>query len=258
MVLALGAAAGCGGAKSSGSAGAATTASGPTSGASGGAGPAGSAGTTGTGAPSATSDPTPTPPAPTTALSEDELKARLLTPADLPEGFAVDADDTSANGTISSADSNCKALADLMNAQGKPPGAVAAADTSFTRSELGPNIATGLAGFPAPAAAQGLLETITQAMHGCTKLTETDKDGSSYDFTVAPLTFPASGDASSATRMSADIGGYPAQIDIVLARAGSTLLYVANTGLGNTDSTLTEDVVKRAVAKLRAPEAPGA
>lgn len=203
--------------------------------------------------PAATSAPAPTPPGPSptpTVLGADALKTHLLTVEDLPTGFSVDEDDTDANGTISSTDPHCRALVDLMNSDGKPPGAIASADTSFTKSELGPNIATGLASFPTAQAAQSLLDTVSKAMQGCSRLTETDKDGTSYDFAVAPLKSPTVGDASSATRMSADIGGYPAQVDIVLARVGSTLLYVANTGLGDTDSELTQDVVKRAVAKL--------
>ncbi|NUR57546.1 MAG: sensor domain-containing protein, partial [Catenulispora sp.] len=177
--------------------------------------------------------------------------AHLLTVADLPPGFTVDADNTDTQGHISSTDAHCGPLVDLMNSDGKAPGAVANADASFTKSELGPNIATGLASFPSVPAAQSLLDTVTAAMKSCAALTETDKDGSSYDFGVAPLTFPPTGDAGGAIRMSADIGGYPAQVDIVLARVGSTLLYVANTGLGGTDTGLTEEVAARAVAKVR-------
>lgn len=189
-----------------------------------------------------------------TALSAAELRARLLTPADLPAGFTVDEDAGSADtdGRISSTDPHCRALADLMNSNGKPAGAVADADVSFTKSDLGPNVATGLASFPSAQAAQSLLDTVTSAMKACSTLTETDKDGSSYDFGVAPLEFPPTGDAATATRMSADIGGYPAQVDIVLSRVDGTLLYVANTGLGGTDSGLTQQVAQRAVAKVRA------
>ncbi|MFD0638351.1 sensor domain-containing protein [Catenulispora yoronensis] len=134
------------------------------------------------------------------------------------------------------------------------PTATAATNTSFTKSELGPNVATGLASFPSTQTAETLLTTISTAMKTCTTLTETDKDGSSYDFGVAALPFPETGDGSSATRMSADIGGYPAQVDIVVVRIGSTLLYVANTGLGGTDSGLTQDVVARAVGKVEGAE----
>ncbi|NUP49610.1 MAG: sensor domain-containing protein, partial [Catenulispora sp.] len=192
-----------------------------------------------------------TTPAPS-ALSESDLKARLLTAADLPAGFTPDATATEANGHITTADTHCQPLATLMNSDGAPPGATATAEASFTRSELGPDIATGLAAFPAVEPAQNLLNTVSAATKSCTTLTETDKDGTSYDFAVAPLNFPPTGDAATATRMSADIGGYPAQVDIVLTRIGSTLLYVADTGLGDADVGLTEDVVQRAVAKVRA------
>src|SRR4051794_39832979 len=155
------------------------------------------------------SSPSAAAPSALRSLSAEELKARLLTVEDLPPGFSADQDDTDPNGTISSTDPHCRPLVDLMNSDGKPPGATADADTSFTKSELGPNLATGLAGFPSAQAAQTLLDSVTKAMQSCTELTETDKDGTSYDFAVAPLKFPTVGDASSATRMSADIGGYP-------------------------------------------------
>ncbi|GAA2023003.1 hypothetical protein GCM10009839_20620 [Catenulispora yoronensis] len=194
--------------------------------------------------------PKPSTSAPPTTLTESDLHTRLLTVNDLPTGFTVDTDATDTNGTISSTDPHCKPLVDLMNSDGKPPTATAATNTSFTKSELGPNVATGLASFPSTQTAETLLTTISTAMKTCTTLTETDKDGSSYDFGVAALPFPETGDGSSATRMSADIGGYPAQVDIVVVRIGSTLLYVANTGLGGTDSGLTQDVVARAVGKV--------
>lgn len=201
-------------------------------------------------------NPGTTPVPSVTALSESDLKARLLTAADLPAGFTTDATATEAGGRITTADTHCQALAALMNSDGEPPGATATADASFTESELGPDIATGLAAFPAAEPAQNLLTTVSTATKSCTKLTETDKDGTSYDFAVAPLDFPPTGDADTATRMSADLGGYPAQVDIVLTRIGSTLLYVADTGLGDADSGLTQDVVQRAVAKVREPGAP--
>lgn len=188
----------------------------------------------------------PSPALPTAA----ELKARLLTPADLPAGFVADDDTSDTEGVMSSTEPDCRDLTDLMNSQGHPAGALATADASFTRSQFGPNIATGLAGFATPEAAQRLLAGVTEAMHTCVRLTETDKDGSSYDFLVIPLPFPAIGDASGAIRVVTDIADLPAQVDLVLVRVGSTLLYVADTGFGSTDPNLTRDVVTRAVAKV--------
>jgi hypothetical protein len=186
-----------------------------------------------------------------------ELRSRLLTLADLPAGFVADPDTADANGVMSSADPHCRAMIELMNSGGHPAGALATADASFTRSQFGPNIATGLAGFATPEAAQQLLAGVTEAMHTCTKLTETDKDGSSYDFLVAPLSFPATGDASGAIRVVTDVDDLPAQVDIVLVRIGNTLLYVADTGFGSTDTdpNLTQQVVSRAVAKVTADAA---
>lgn len=199
------------------------------------------------GAAKAASAPHPAPVAPPTAA---ELRARLLTLADLPYGFVADDATADANGVMSSADQHCRAMTDLINSQGHPAGALVTADASFTRSQFGPNIATGLAGFATPEAAQRLLAGVTEAMHACTKLTETDKDGSSYDFLVAPLSFPATGDASGAIRVVTDVDDLPVQVDIVLVRVGSTLLYVADTGFGSTDPSLTQQVVSRAVAKV--------
>jgi hypothetical protein len=142
-----------------------------------------------------------------------------------------------------------------MNSQGHPVGAIATANASFTRSQFGPNIATGLAGFATPEEAQKLLAGVSEAMRACTQITETDKDGSSYDFLVAQLAFPKTGDASSAIRVVADVGDLPAQVDLVLVRVGSTLLYVADTGFGSTDPDLTQQVVTRAVAKVKNPAA---
>jgi len=230
-LLALGGAAGCGPSKS-----AAKPAAAPQ--------PAGPATPTTPSAPAS-------PPAPTAAA----LQARLLTLADMPAGFVADEDTDDANGVMSATEPDCRPMTDLMNSQGHPAGALASAEASFTRSQFGPNIATGLAGFATSDAAQKLLDSVTEAMRSCTKLTETDKDGSSYDFLVAQLPFPQTGDASGAIRIVADVDDLPAQVDLVLVRVGSTLLYVADTGFGTTDPDLTEQVVARAVAKVKDPAA---
>jgi hypothetical protein len=195
------------------------------------------------------------PAAPTAPPTAAELQARLLTPADMPAGFVADEDTEDANGEMSSTEPDCRSMTDLMNSQGHPAGALSAADASFTRSQFGPNIATGLAGFATPEAAQKLLVSVTQAMHSCTRLTETDKDGSSYDFLVTQLSFPHTGDASAAIRVVAEVDDLPAQVDLVLVRVGNTLLYVADTDFGNTDADLTKQVVTRAVAKVENPAA---
>ena len=186
------------------------------------------------------------PAAPTAA----ELRARLLTLADMPAGFVADDGTEDAAGVMSSTEPGCRAMTDLMNSKGHPAGTQAFADTSFTRSQFGPNIASGLAGFATPDAAQKLLASVTEAMHSCTKLTETDKDGSTYDFLVTPLAFPQTGDASAAIRVAAEVDDLPAQVDLVLVRVGSTLLYVADTTFDGTDPDLTRQVVTRAVAKI--------
>lgn len=227
-LLALGAAAGCGPSKSAAKPAAAPHPAGP-----------------------ATPTSPASPPAPTAAA----LQARLLTLADMPAGFVADDADDDANGVMSSAEPDCRPMTDLMNSQGHPAGALASADASFTRSQFGPNIATGLAGFATAAAAQKLLDSVAEAMRSCTKLTETDKDGSSYDFLVEQLAFPQTGDASGAIRIVADVDDLPAQVDLVLVRVGSTLLYVADTGFGSTDPDLTQQVVARAVAKVKDPAA---
>jgi hypothetical protein len=185
-----------------------------------------------------------------------ELRARLLTTADLPAGFVADDDTADENGVMSATEPACRPLTDLMNSRGHPAGALASADASFTRSQFGPTIATGLAGFATPEAAQRLLASASAAMSGCTKITETDKDGSTYDYLVAQLPFPQTGDASAAIRIVADVDDLPAQVELVLVRVGSTLLYVADTGFGSTDADLTQQVVTRAVAKVegRMPE----
>jgi hypothetical protein len=211
-----------------------------------GAGPKGSA------KPAAPHPAAPAPAPPTTV----DLKARLLAPADLPAGFVADDDTADATGVMSSTEPDCRDLTDLMNSQGHPPGALASADASFTRSQFGPTVATGLAGFATPEAAQKLLASVTDSMRDCTKLTETDKDGSTYDFLVTPLDFPPAGDAGAAIRVTADVDDLSAQVDLVLVRVGSTLLYVADTDFGSTEPDLTQQVVTRAVAKIEDPTAP--
>lgn len=182
-----------------------------------------------------------------------DLRHRLLTPDDLSRGFVAG---TAADSTMSSSDPDCGPVTDLMNSRGRLGGAVASAAVSFTRSAFGPTIDAGLSGFESSEAAQGRLAEVADAMGACSEVTETDDDGSSYDFLVTALPSPSAGDAGDSIRMTVVAGGVSAQVDLVLIRHGSTLLYVTDTGFGRADPHLTERVVARAVAKLADPADP--
>jgi hypothetical protein len=190
-----------------------------------------------------------------TPFSQAELEQRLLALSDMPPGYTVEpsSSSSSAGGGVSSSDPACQPLADL-GAKGKPPESFASAETpQFDGSATGPFIDSDLASFATPAAAQAFLDKITAAIQGCKQFTETEADGTKIDISVSPFSFPAKGDSSSATRLGLSIAGQPVQADVVVARVGSTLVAVTNTGLQATDSALTESIIDKAIAKVKNP-----
>lgn len=209
-------------------------------------------------APAAAPTATPTP------YSQADLHKRLLALSDMPAGYQVTSDSSSSSPgpEVSSSDPGCQPLADL-GGSGKPPESFAGAQSpQFAGSPEGPFIDENLASYASPAAAQAFLDRLTKAIQSCKKFTETQPDGTKVDIAVSPFSFPAKGDASSASRLGFTVQGQPIVADAVVSRVGSTLVAVINTALQNTDSTLTSAVVDAAIAKIKnpaaAPVAPGA
>jgi hypothetical protein len=195
-----------------------------------------------------------------TPLSQAELEQRLLSLADMPAGYQVAQDTSSSSGqhsTVTSSDPACQPLADL-SASGKPPESYAGAQApQFGASADGPFIDESLASYATPAAAQAYFAKLTTAIQSCKQFTETQPDGTKYDISVSPFSFPGKGDASSASRLSLTVQGQPVQSDAVVVRVGSTLIAVINTNLRSTDSALTQQIVDKAVAKVQNPPAAG-
>lgn len=197
-----------------------------------------------------------------TPFSQAELQQRLLSLSDMPAGYQVAQDTSSSSGgqhsTVTSSDPACQPLADL-SASGKPPESFAGAQApQFGAGPDGPFIDENLASYATPAAAQAYFAKLTTAIQTCKQFTQTQPDGTKLDVTVSPFSFPAKGDASSASRLSLTVAGQPVQSDVVVVRVGSTLIAVINTNLQSTDSALTAQIVDKAVAKVENPPAAGA
>lgn len=188
-----------------------------------------------------------TTPPPTTATttaapsrSEAELKAALLTTADLPAGFT--ADPTAASGTPSETATDaapgssstpsfeggpeCDPLKAIMepNAPDSLAGAVSAA-ADFTDKDTGATISESLDSGPAEAAVKTEFAKLPAAFGQCHQLTMSDTD-LKLSFKLEKLAAPTLGDEQFGVRMIGTAAGLPAPmtIDLMAIRHGDMVV----------------------------------
>jgi hypothetical protein len=184
--------------------------------------------------------------------STAELRRALLTVADLPSGYATDAEIFAGTGgahPVASCRIIMGSLADAVEAD-----VVGKAETAFTAGEAGPFLAESVASLRA---ADATAETarLERSLTACKTFRFTDTDGVAYEYTVKPVSFPSVGDESSAVRvtLTTENSDYDFTMDAVqvLVRVDQTLATVFSMGIPSAmPAARLEQAVKVAVAKL--------
>lgn len=174
--------------------------------------------------------------------SAAQVESALLTVADLPTGWSVKPDD-SATENPSDDYALCPEFAAVMKKTADLED-FAAGFTSPTGSDLGEVIMS----LP-QAEARTLLADLSKAVSACPKLKGRTDGDVPYDLDLAALSFPKLADETFAMRMTAELYGDTVTSDVVMVRRGGVLVMISQTAAGPTDTVVTEDVARRAVAK---------
>jgi hypothetical protein len=180
-----------------------------------------------------------------TSLTSAALDQALLKIEDMPTGWTVDTTTSSSNSASSGA-------CGVRNALQRPE-RLTSADSQFTKGSLGPNLSETLTVYQA-GTAKRVWDEVTAVLKTCTEYTSTNADGTTITFKLTPLSFPKLGDDTFALRLTADVALFgSASVDAIYVRYGDVFLTVVHLSIGLTsvDTTLTEQVVRKAEAKLR-------
>ncbi|MDQ1672108.1 MAG: hypothetical protein QOC98_670 [Frankiaceae bacterium] len=163
----------------------------------------------------------PTAPAPTPHTTAD-LRALLLTEADLPAAYSVDTQPSDGGSGISSPSSRCDALAGLIN-EGSTRGATAEAAVAFDGGISAPHLGEDLALLPSPTSAAAYVTSVRDAAGTCDRLLGSTGIGL-LPLSVSPATAPDLGEQRFAMELTARSAQAEIAIDVQLISVGSVVL----------------------------------
>lgn len=116
-------------------------------------------------------------------------------------------------------------------------------------ARYGPYLATGIAVFGSPQAAQAALAKAKKKVQGC-KNVSISADQGSVEASLASLNTPALGDQTMGLKIDATVGGFvPAQGQVIVVRKSNTVVVVAQGGIGA--STVKSTKAAAAIAASR-------
>lgn len=179
---------------------------------------------------------------PTTSTPPADLRAALLTTADLPRGFAVAEDpDTGAPSE------GCPPLDADVEA-----GASAHAEVLFAKGDLGPYLRERLLRFSL-SDAQSRVTRIASAVDTCRRFISHDATVGDIEFSVTRLNVEPIGDATAAIQLAGRLPAIGIGIyqDLVVVRQGTLVIVVSQISPGSIDTELTRSTVQKAYRKAQ-------
>ena len=192
---------------------------------------------------------TTTQPAPT----EAEARAALLTTADLPSGWQAD-DDEGEDDDDDTDDNPCPEF-DKVDAE-KP---AAEAEASFAPGPTGPFVEHTVELYADDDAAERVMQLVAEAVEACKTFTASDEDLGKLNGTFEESAAPDLGDDALAAKLTAKGGGIDITGEVLAVRDGRAISVVFHLGVqapgvggGRVQSALTQDLARKAAAKLDA------
>ncbi len=194
------------------------------------------------------------------AARDVDVEQALLTLEDMPTGWTTSPD-------AGEEDEGAAEFCDGLDITDDEPDAEA--EASFEGSEMGPFVSHAVARFDGGGATR--FAQLRQAIDGCGDFDTTDEEGNTLTGRLSAVSFPEFGEESLAVRLSGtvttvadpDFGEleFPMAADLIFFRQGDVvagLFHIAidtsafGGGGGGLDSTITEDLARKAEEKLAA------
>jgi len=185
----------------------------------------------------------PEAPAPGRVFSMQEVEGALLSAADLPTGWTTEPDEESSPSDSSGDYAQCPAL----GAATKRLARKESRDVSFS-SPAGSDVGEQIVSLSEDDTKK-LLADFSAGVTACKKVSTTTDDGPPLDIHLSALSFPSLADETFAFRERATLYGATINVDLILVRRGGLLIVITHRARGVIDTTMTEDVARRALAK---------
>ena len=213
---------------------------------------------------SASPSPSPSPSPTPSPLTAAQVKAALLTPADLPSGWRKDRafpeNDNAGAYEFQIAvaeDTDCQPALDTAIGSDYGPKADSIAVRAFTKGSQGPDLLTAVATF-LPDDAKEMVDASTLP-EDCTDFAAKEQEFGKVRVRYRKLDLPDLGDASLGTRVRvipADKNLYSVQFDNAIVRVGGTVVNVSMLSYTTTDRASFDQAVRTAVDKVTSTAKP--
>ncbi|MEV6844255.1 hypothetical protein [Actinoplanes sp. NPDC051411] len=184
------------------------------------------------------------PATPTRQISATLAKRALLAVTDLPTGWTAKPDFAPSATDTSEEYEGCPQYAAVT----RKTQAMDDIGAEFT-SPAGSDVVEGIEALTEGAARQ-LLTEFSDAVTACPDIVSRTGDGTPFDLYLKALSFPKLGDDTFAARATATVDGTTVNLDFVMVRHGGVLISISQTVRGVIDTKTTEDVTRRAIAKV--------
>jgi len=180
------------------------------------------------------------------ALTAAQLKAALITVADLPTGYKVDPDPSDDDNSKTTSDNpECQKRFEALDAKDST---APSAEADFVGTSAGSVLQTKLIAASSEAEAKKKLSDFAVLLSDCPKLTLNDEDGKT-EVTFSALSFPNLGDETLALGAEIKNAGFEAQGNYVISRVGQHVALILEGGL-STDIKALESAARAQVGKL--------
>jgi hypothetical protein len=166
---------------------------------------------------------------PTAGTELARLRELLKETKEFPDGFSARQRD-GWKAPFRPVGSDCRLVLDT--AGGSPPQGAPGARVAVTYpgDKLGELAGVGLASYSGDDAKTHFAE-LTRALSGCPVAASPPRSGKSTSFRVSRLNLDGVGDDVQARRLRGRLNGYPYEMHLVFARAGSTLVSLVHAGI---------------------------
>lgn len=199
---------------------------------------------------SATSPGTPSPApgaaSPATA-GQSPLTKALLAPGDLPAGYAVVTQASTAPATATPQD--CYARFDSLGR--KDTASTAEAETSFRNEKAGSVVEQSVQRYADASTPSPTLANLSALLTQCASFDRAGAGGATTRYTSARLDFPTLGDSTVAVRIAGTLGSVGIVLDVVGVRKGADVVFVAF-GSTKADPALLEKLARISLVRLAA------
>lgn len=183
-------------------------------------------------------------------LTEAQLKAALITVADVPTGYKAMPPSLTQDDSRAFAPGSCGARFQALSSKHNSDAGPKAQEAKFQGPGLGTLLSESADSYKSASDIKARANQFVAVVNDCPNFTTTNAKGEKVDFTLSALSFPKLGDQTVSFGLSGKTSTLTVQLDVVFVRVGNSAAFFQQGGLA-TDAAALESGARAGVAKLQ-------